>query len=57
MGESLSPCTDLFSHCHREIQYVCDPEGAECQEHDHCRTGQPAQLGAGFHVVSHSDWT
>ena len=52
MGESLSPCTDLCSSRHREIQHICDPEGAECQEHDHCRTGQPAQLGAGFHVVS-----
>ena len=52
MGESLSPCTDICFHRHREIQHLCDPEGAECQKHDHRGPRQPAQLGAGFHVVS-----
>lgn len=51
-GESLSPCADPCSHFHREIQHLRDPEGAECQEHNHRCAGKPAQLGAGFHVVS-----
>lgn len=50
-----SPDTNSCSHRHREIQHICDPEGAECQEHDHRCAGEPAQLGTGFHVVS--DWS
>lgn len=51
-GGYLSPCADPYSQHHREIQHIRDSEGAECQEHDHRRAGEPAQLGAGFHVVS-----
>lgn len=43
---------DPCSRRRREIQHLRDPEGAECQEHDHRRARQPAQLGAGLHVVS-----
>ena len=36
----------------REVQHLCDAEGAECQKYHHRSAGQPACLGAGLHVVS-----
>lgn len=38
----------------REVQHLRDSESPKCEEHNHRCQGQPAQLGAGLHVVSPS---